>query len=176
MGRRRIPAAVRQLIREQAGIRLDIGCGQNKQPGYLGMDQRAVEGVDIVHDLTVFPWPLPDNCVLTSVLSHVWEHIPPWLTLDVMAEIHRVSKPDAVVMLTGPFGLGPRFVQDPTHCNPVNEATFAYWDPLHPSKLWEQVYQPPPLHVEAFEVVPANGDRDFECALRVCKGECTHGR
>lgn len=170
------------MIRKKAGIRLDIGCGQNKQPGYIGMDSRRVPGVDIVHDITKTPWPLPANCVITSVMSHLWEHIPPWRTLAVMEEIHRISKPDAVVLLSGPFGLGFRFVQDPTHCNPVNEATFAYWDPLHPSKLWEQVYQPSPMHIEAFEIVPANGDRDFECALRVCKTwnkkkqTCSHAR
>lgn len=186
---RRIPDHVRQLVKNHAGIQLDLGCGQNKAPGFVGMDIRAVDGVDLVHDLTVTPWPLPDDCVTLTRLSHVWEHIPPWRTLDVMAELHRVSKHDAIVMIAAPYGLGFRFVQDPTHCNPSNEATWAYWDPLHPSKLWQQVYRPPAMHVEAYEVLPANGDRDFECAMRVCKqgrdrkgvwtcphGEAAHGR
>ena len=31
-------------------IRLDVGCGSNKQHGYVGMDIRKIKGVDIVHD------------------------------------------------------------------------------------------------------------------------------
>ena len=166
---RRIPAHTRQLLKSHAGIQLDLGCGQNKAQGYVGLDARDVPGVDIVHDLTETPWPLPDDCVTLTRLSHVWEHIPPWKTIAVMAEIHRVSRHNALVFISAPYGLGFRFVQDPTHCNPSNEATWAYWDPLHPSKLWQQVYRPPAMHIEAYEVVPANGDRDFECAMRVCK-------
>jgi SAM-dependent methyltransferase len=168
-------AATRRLLKQHQGIRLDVGCGDRKQKGYIGIDQRRVPGVDIVHDITKTPWPLPESCAMVVVLTHVWEHIHPTRTLDVMAEIHRVSRDDGIVMMSGPYGLGNRFVQDPTHCNPSNEATFMYWDKLHPSRLWE-VYKPPVLHLEAFEMVPANGDRDFEVALRVCKGRCHHGR
>ena len=32
------------------GIQLDIGCGSNKQKGFVGMDKRDIAGVDIVHD------------------------------------------------------------------------------------------------------------------------------
>ena len=138
------------------------------------MDHRRIPGVDIVHDITVTPWPLPDNCVHMTTLTHVWEHIPPWRTLDVMAEIHRVSKRDALLLMSGPYGNGARYLQDPTHCNPSTEATFLYWDKIQAPQLWN-VYQPPVLHLEQFEIVPANGDRDFEVALRVCKGRCTHG-
>ena len=66
---------VAEIIAEKGGIRLDIGCGENKQEGFVGMDARALPGVDIIHDLEVFPWPLPDDCCLTIVGSHIIEHI-----------------------------------------------------------------------------------------------------
>ena len=53
-------SAVEELIEKQSGIRLDIGCGANKAPGFVGMDMRALPGVDIVHDVEQYPWPLPD--------------------------------------------------------------------------------------------------------------------
>lgn len=169
---RRLLAA---LLKDKSSIRLDVGCGSRKQAGFVGMDKRDIPGVDLVHDLEHTPWPLPQNCCSVVVLSHVWEHITPSRTLDVMAEIHRVCQPNAVVMMAGPYGMGFRYQQDPTHCNPSNQATFTYWDPLHPSGLWG-VYRPPPMHVEQFVIVPAPpGDRDFEVSLRVCKGPCTHG-
>lgn len=159
-------------------IRLDVGCGSRKQKGFVGLDRRALPGVDIVHDLEQTPWPLPDSCASVIVLSHVWEHITPSRTLAVMAEIHRVAQHDALVMIAGPYGLGYRYQQDPTHCNPTNDATFTYFDPHH--GLYG-VYEPPPMHLEQFVIVPAPpSDRDFEAALRVCKpgeGEtCPHGK
>ena len=62
----------------KAGYQLDVGCGGNKHgPDWLGIDKRALEGVDIVHDLEVFPWPLEDETVIRAIASHVVEHINP---------------------------------------------------------------------------------------------------
>lgn len=66
-----------QLLKQESGIRLDVGCGAAKQPGFVGIDLRPLEGVDIVHDVTKFPWPLPDGCALMAMCSHLVEHLPP---------------------------------------------------------------------------------------------------
>lgn len=58
---------------------LDIGCGENKQPGFVGLDVRDLPTVDIVHDIQQFPWPLPDESVTNAVCSHLVEHIPPFI-------------------------------------------------------------------------------------------------
>ena len=65
------------LEKNNKGISLDIGCGGNKQPGgFVGIDNRALDGVDIVHDLQKFPWPLPSESVSFSMCSHLVEHFP----------------------------------------------------------------------------------------------------
>jgi hypothetical protein len=67
-----------KLLSSKGGIMLDVACGENKQgPDWVGMDYRPLDGVDIVHNLLEFPWPLPDSCVLRAVCSHIVEHIPP---------------------------------------------------------------------------------------------------
>lgn len=164
------------LLNVKAGVKLDLGCGNFKQgPDWLGIDARALSGVDIVHDLEVFPWPLPNSCVHTVAMSHLFEHIKPWLTLQFMAEIHRVCKSDAQVFISGPYGVDFHYIQDPTHCNPINEATFAYWD-CH-NYLWN-VYSPPVFHLLSFERIPVSNGVDFSAVLKVCKpdsGEvCRH--
>src|SRR3990167_451721 len=63
------------LADHNQGIKLDIGCGENKNVGFVGMDIRPGVGVDIVQNLEKFPWPLPDECVSIAVASHVVEHI-----------------------------------------------------------------------------------------------------
>lgn len=79
------------LVRERGGISLDLGCGANKQsPLWVGVDARALPGVDIVQDLTHFPWVLPDACADRAVASHLLEHIPsfaPDPRFAVLAEI-----------------------------------------------------------------------------------------
>lgn len=65
------------LKKHNLGIKLDIGCGDKKQKGFVGMDIRKEDGVDIVHDLELFPWPLPDECASLAFSSHVLEHINP---------------------------------------------------------------------------------------------------
>ena len=131
------------------GIRLDIGCGANKQAGYVGMDIRPLPGVDIVQDLEEFPWPLEDESVLTALASHVIEHINPHkgVFLKFMDEVWRVMKPGGQFAIAVPHGASPGFLQDPTHCNPCNEATFFYFDPEHPSGLWN-IYKPKPWKIE----------------------------
>jgi hypothetical protein len=129
------------VVELNQGIRLDIGCGENKQSGFVGMDVRPLPGVGIVHDLEVFPWPLPDGCCLMIVGSHIIEHIKPWLTISLFNELWRVMRPGGQLALATPYAGSPGFWQDPTHCNGFNEATFQYFDPDYP--LY-QIYKPKP--------------------------------
>lgn len=60
------------------GVKIDLGCGGNKQPGWIGVDFRKEAGVDIVQDLSKFPWTeLPDECASIVMTSHLLEHINP---------------------------------------------------------------------------------------------------
>lgn len=137
--------AVTALLQSKQGINLDLGCGTNLQPHCVGMDRRA--GPDVIrHDLEEFPWPLPDECATWVHASHILEHIKPWKFFAsdggpcVMGEIWRVLLPDGQLTVAAPYGVSHAFVQDPTHCNPLNESTFTYLDPRFP--LY-QVYEPP---------------------------------
>ena len=94
---------VQGLLAESAGIRLDIGCGANKQDGFVGIDMQPLPGVDIIWDVNIHPWPLPDECALVAMCSHLVEHIPPcivtaegtrWPFLEFMDEVWRLLKPN----------------------------------------------------------------------------------
>ena len=125
------------------GIRLSVGCGSVVDKNWVGIDLRDF-GFNIVHDLEKTPWPLPDSCCSVIICSHILEHITPKYFINVMDEIHRVGKSGCEVMIVSPYGVSPRFVQDPTHCNPISEVTLKYFDPREP--LYE-VYKPRPFHV-----------------------------
>jgi SAM-dependent methyltransferase len=172
-----------ELLASRAGIQLDIGCGATKQgPDYIGMDLRDLPGVDIVHDINMYPWPLPDDSVIRAVCSHLVEHIPPhppdprlrglihlladkdvitydeakdWLGewqdstprfIRFMDEVWRVLQPDGQFAIVCPHGYSPGQLQDPSHCNASNEATWAYFDPLeqHTGGQLYRIYRPKP--------------------------------
>lgn len=113
--------------------KLDIACGQNKQEGFTGID--IAGNCDIVHDLTVYPWPIKDNSVSEAFCSHYVEHIPHavaghskdgwWLFFD---ELHRICKADATIKLVHPYAKSDRAFWDPTHTRYIHETTWYYLD------------------------------------------------
>jgi len=130
------------VVLSKSGILLDMGCGGNKiAPHWLGMDKRRLPGVDLVHDLEVFPYPLADESVLTTFCSHVMEHIKPWLTIDVMNEVWRITKPGGKFVINVPYANSPGYWQDPTHCNEFIAETFIYFDPYPMMLGWNEEKQ-----------------------------------
>lgn len=146
-------------ISKVSGIRLDVGAGNNCQDGFVGLDKRDLPGIDIVHDLEEFPYPLPDKCCLMIVGSHICEHIKPWLTLDFFDELWRIMKMGGQLALSMPYAGSNGFWQDPTHCNGFVEATFQYFDPRFP--LY-QIYKPSPWKISpGFPTWQAGGNMEI---------------
>lgn len=147
----------KSILTEKTGINLDVGCGENKQKNFVGMDIRNVHGVDIVHDLEKIPYPIEDDICLKILASHIVEHINPskFGFVNVMNEWWRIMKPDGELMIAIPYAWSYGYIQDPTHCNPCNEATFQYFDPKFP--LYN-IYKPKPWEIaEGFPQWQNNG-------------------
>ena len=146
---------------------LDIGCGGNKQKGFKGIDSRDLEGVDFVHDLEEFPWPILDEVVNIAVASHIFEHIQPQYSIRLMNEIWRILISTGTLMIATPYPGSRGYWQDPTHCNGWNEATWQYFDPRYP--LYG-IYQPKPWKVrKGFPVWQQQGNLEvvMEKVLKV---------
>jgi hypothetical protein len=107
-------------------MKLDIACGQNKHEGFTGIDIAPCEGVDIVHDLEVFPWPIESDSVEEVVCSHYFEHTSK--PMEFMNELHRIMKVGAKATLITPYYTSIRCWQDPTHKNAISEATYYYYN------------------------------------------------
>lgn len=139
--------SVEKVIAEHSGIHLDIGCGEAKQKGFVGMDIRDLPGVDIVHDWNDMPWPLPDECCTLVMASHVVEHVNPadGHFIRWMDEVWRILKYDGELAISCPHGSSQGYLQDPTHCNPCNEKTWGYFVPDVPLYT---IYRPKPWKVK----------------------------
>jgi hypothetical protein len=146
---------IEKVLKDNSGIALDIACGPNKQPGFVGLDIQAMDGVDIIWDVNCHPWPLPDECVVRALASHIVEHIPPVMVingrttypfLEFMDEVWRVVRVGGEFAISCPHGSAQSFLQDPTHCHPINEATWAYFDPEHSTQFYN-FYRPKPWKI-----------------------------
>lgn len=76
-----------------AGIKIELGSGQNPQPGFLHVEiSDNFPDVDIVCDLSKEKLPIPDGCVIEMIHNHLIEHIP-WRDLPfIVGEMSRVMK------------------------------------------------------------------------------------
>jgi SAM-dependent methyltransferase len=95
----------------------DLGCGEHKTAGAFGMD--------LIHDLEVRPYPLPDQCADEVVLSHVLEHFAD--PLPVLEEVWRIARPGARVLIRTPHYSGRYAWKDPTHRRTFSSESFDYF-------------------------------------------------
>src|SRR4249919_3237809 len=102
-------------------MRLNLGCGRNKLPGWLNVDHSASCEPDAVVDLEVLPWPWPDNSADEILLNHVLEHLGavPATYIGIIRELWRVCRPGATVTIAVPHPRSDDFMNDPTHVRAV---------------------------------------------------------
>ena len=129
-------------------IAVELGCGQTKQNAefykqnlntdptkIIGVDIVDCKGVDVIHDLTVFPYPFEDNTIDALYACHFVEHLDGAERMKFMDECYRILKPGGKMRLIHPYYKSVRAVQDPTHkWPPISENSYFYWD-----KKWREL-------------------------------------
>jgi len=104
---------------------LDVGCGNNKIPGAVGIDIVSGTQADIVHDLNQIPWPLESNMFEFIRLWSVLEHLRD--VVGVLREVHRVARPGATVIIGTPHFSSVSAYRDPTHLHFFSAAFLDYF-------------------------------------------------
>lgn len=107
-------------------IKLDIACGQNKPEGWVGIDIAPLEGVDLVHDLSTYPWPVKTGTVEEARAIHYIEHVVD--LIGFFEEVYRVLVVGGKCLIISPYYTSMRAWQDPTHVREISEASFLYYN------------------------------------------------
>lgn len=133
-------AAVNPITAPAEGqlIKLDIGCGKNKQAGFTGMDQYAMEGVDVVHNVNVTPWPFADESVGQVYSAHFLEHLEQGARVKFFNELYRVMAWGATAHIQTPNWAHACAYGDPTHKWPPPSE----WYALYLQKAWRDQNAP----------------------------------
>lgn len=111
---------------------LELGCGNNKTAGAVGVDFNPNSAADIIHDLNVFPWPLKSNSFDRVICRHVLEHLDD--IIKAMAEIYRVCRDEGIVEIISPHFSSARSWDDPTHRHSFTLKTFDFFSKNHSYK------------------------------------------
>jgi len=101
---------------------LDVGCGANKYPGAVGLDNNPRTAADVIHDLGDLPYPFDDDAFDMVVSSHVIEHVPD--VMSFMTELYRITRPGGRIQIKTPHWTNPDWASDPTHRNHFNSYSF----------------------------------------------------
>jgi SAM-dependent methyltransferase len=113
---------------------LDIGCGNNKMKGAIGIDRVPLPGVDIVHDLNSFPYPFEQNMFDEIYATHIIEHLGS--ITQAMEELYRIAKPNAKVTIITPHYSDFQSWNDPTHKWHLTTYSFRYFEPEYESSYY----------------------------------------
>lgn len=104
---------------------IDLGCGDRKLPGARGIDSLALPSVDMVHDLSMFPWPLESASIDLVFANHFLEHSDD--IVKTLAEIHRILVPGGRFVLQVPYFRSIDAVTDPTHTHFFTAKSLEYF-------------------------------------------------
>ncbi len=136
---------------------LDLGCGASKAAGAYGIDALALEGVDVVHDLNVFPWPLPSDHFAHVRGMDILEHLEDFIA--AVRECHRVLRPSGRLTVQMPFAGGSHHLTDPTHRRGATSRTLDYF--IEGSEYNEKYrYTEPLFRLESFRYIHHTAVRD----------------
>ena len=108
---------------------VDIGCGQKKLPGSIGIDCSPFSTADHVLDLNKDPLPFEGDTVDFVYSSHALEHLSWDGFMHILSEIYRIAKNNAQIFISVPYYQGFANLSNPFHNNQIafNENTFRFF-------------------------------------------------
>jgi len=110
-------------IKKYEAKMLDLGCGLNKTPKCIGVDNVKLKGIDIVWDLNVFPYPFESNSIREIYLNDVLEHLDD--PIKVLRECHRLLEPNGRIYIRVVHWSHRYAYSDPQHKHFFSEI---YWE------------------------------------------------
>jgi predicted SAM-dependent methyltransferase len=111
-------------------MKLNMGCGHNKLPGYINVDISPACQPDVVCDLEAIPWPWENDSIDEVVFNHSLEHLgeSSRTFLKMMQELYRICKDRARIRINVPHPRHDDFINDPTHVRMITPDLLTLFD------------------------------------------------
>jgi len=121
-------------------LRIDLGCGTNKQSGFVGVDRYPLPGVDAIVDMNGL-LPFRDSSVDLLFASHSLEHVKDLPA--TMKEVYRISKHGAQLCIVAPYSEQKLNLANPYHLCLFNEHTPRFWTDYPSAPIDPEEYRHP---------------------------------
>ena len=124
-------------------MKLNLGCGSNKQNGYINVDKFDTCRPDLLMDVESLPWRFDSSEVDEVLFNHSLEHMgqDTETFLGIVKELYRVCKPGATVQINVPHPRHDSFLGDPTHVRVVTPAMLALFSKRE-NRQWQETGVP----------------------------------
>lgn len=99
-------------------MKINLGSGYKKIPGFLNVDSNPLVSPDFLVNLESDALPFEDNSITEIRAHHILEHIGENF-LSLMKEIYRVCVDGAIIDIEVPHHRHENFFGDPTHKRPI---------------------------------------------------------
>jgi ubiquinone/menaquinone biosynthesis C-methylase UbiE len=107
-------------------IKLNLGCQKRILGGYINIDIKRFDGVNLVWNLNKYPYPYKDGEVDEVIANHILEHLDS--IQKPLKELHRIVKNNGIIKITVPITPSVWAFIDPTHKQYYTYFTTEYYD------------------------------------------------
>ena len=118
---------------------LDLGCGNNKVDGAIGVDIVNLRSVDIQHDILKFPYPFEDKSFEKIYLRHVIEHFNLYDIEKIYKECHRILEDNGILRVSVPHVFSTAAFSDPTHKQYFTFDSGFFWDSKNNKSYYKEI-------------------------------------
>lgn len=94
-------------------MKLQLGAYERPMSGWVNHDQFPMKGIDVIHNLDIFPWPWKDNSCDEIYASHVIEHLHD--PIMAFREMLRILKPGGTLTIRVPYYNSPNHLDNADH-------------------------------------------------------------
>ena len=144
--------------------KLNLGCGNDIREGYINLDCMKLKGVDVVHDLEVYPYPFKDNTFDYIWAEYIIEHLD---NFDkILKELSRILKPKGKLVVKVPYDISYSTWSNYQHKRGFNLKTFTpfakntqhlagqSYGVIYFSELKQKLWFPKGKHLESYLIEP----------------------
>lgn len=123
-------------------MKLNLGCGEKKLPGFINIDCEESQKPDLLHDFTKEPLPYEEGSVDEIFCIHNLEHIPLHAWSKIFYEFKRLLKVGGILVLAYPeFDVCVKYYQE------NHQGLRVFWRAcLYGRQLWPGDFHVTPIH------------------------------